>query len=166
MSGRMNACRTWPQLMRLVKTGKLISITPTILSPEIFMKGDAYKRKICGKPMHPWTCEANARALVEAMQAEEGWAVVGGFALGPNPVYPTKHVWVRKGNAHFDPTWSIPSTVPTITFSKVPNAKYHYFALPGIFPEGDVCHGRGIIYLLDKAEELGIELLENHPGEI
>jgi hypothetical protein len=153
-----------PQLMHLVESGKLISVTPTTLPSEIFLKGDAYKRETYGVPMHPRTCEPNARALVEAMQAEEGWAVVGGFAVGPTPEYPTRHVWVRKGDAHFDPTWSckIANTVPTITHIMVPIAEYHYFALPGVFPEGNVRGSRGLHYLLDMVDELGIELLENH----
>lgn len=71
----------------------------------------------------------DARELVEAMQGEEGWAVVGGFAVGPTPRYPTGHVWVRKGDAHFDPTWS-----RRLTYI-VPIAEYRYFALPGIFPD-------------------------------
>lgn len=163
----MEACRIWPHLMRLVESGKLISVTPAILSPEIFMKGDAHKRKTYGPPMHPRTCEANARALVEAMQAEEGWAVVGGFAVGPTPEYPTQHIWVRKGDAQFDPTWSckIAGTVPTVTHTMVSIAEYRYFALPGIFPDGEVLDVRGLDYLTEKAAELGIDLLENHQWE-
>jgi len=103
----MKACRNWPHLMGLVESGDLISVTPTIPSSEIFIRADAYKREIYGKNMHPRTCEPNARALVEAMPAKEGWAVVGGFAVGPIPKYPTKHVWVRKDDAHFDPIWSL-----------------------------------------------------------
>ena len=150
MSVRMNAYRIFPQLMHLVESGKLISVTPAILSPEIFMKGDTYKRAAYGVAMHPRTCEPNARALVEAMHAEEGWAVVGGFAIGPSPEYPTRHIWVRKDDTHFDPTWSYGSD-------------YRYFALPGIFPEGNVRSSRGLHYLSDVAAELGIELLEDHP---
>lgn len=151
--------------MRLVESGKLISVRPATLSSEIFMMGDAYKREVYRVPMHPRTCEPNARALVEAMQAEEGWAVVGGFAVGPIPEYPTSHVWVRKGDTHFDPTWSckIASSVPTITHFMVPIADYSYFALPGSFPDGGVRGSKGLHYLYDVAEELKIELLENHP---
>lgn len=168
MNLSMKSCRIWPHLMLLVDSGKLISVTPTIPSSEIFIRADAYKREIYGKTMHPRTCEPNARALVEAMPAGEGWAVVGGFAVGPSPEYPTRHVWVRKGDAHFDPTWSlnVVSFVPTFTYSQVPVAKYIYFALPGFFPEGDVRESKGLHYLTDMADELGIELLENHQFDI
>jgi hypothetical protein len=164
----MNVCRVWPHLMRLVESGSLISVAPTTLSSEIFTKADAHKRETYGKDMHPGTCEPNARALVEAMQAEKGWAVVGGFAVGPIPQYPTRHVWVRKGDAHFDPTWSlnIVSTVPTITYTMVPVAEYYYFALPGMFPEGEVLGRKGLNYLSEIAAELGIELLEDHLFDI
>ena len=147
----MEACRIWPHLLRLVESGHLLSVTPAIPSPEMFVKGDARKMEICGRPLHPWTCEINARALVEAMQDEEGWAVVGGFAIGPTPKYPVRHVWVRKGNDHFDPTWS-----RRLTYI-VPIAEYRYFALPGIFPDRD-----GLDYLTQQAAALGIDLLEDH----
>jgi hypothetical protein len=112
----------------------------------------------------PTTCEANARAIIEAMQDEEGWAVVGGFAIGESPDYPTQHVWVRKGDTHFDPTWSrkITNARPIITQIVVPIDKYRYFVLPGIFPDGDVLGRIGLNYLTEKAAELGIDLLEYH----
>ena len=149
--------------MRLVESGKLISVTPSIPSPEIFIRANEYKSENYGKNMHPRTCEPNARALVKAMPAEERWAVVGGFAVGPRPEYPTRHVWVRKDDSHFDPTWSlrVDSYAP-FTHSLVPVAEYSYFALPSIFPEGDVRESKGLHYLTDMAGELGIELLENH----
>jgi hypothetical protein len=113
--------------MRLVESGKLISVTPTIPSSEIFIRANAYKRENYGMNMHPRTCEPNAQAFAEAMQVEEGWTVVGGFAVGPIPKYPTKHIWVRKGDTHIDPTWSLRviSFEPTFTYSLMPIDDYN-----------------------------------------
>ena len=77
-------------------------------------------------------------------------------AIGPTPEYPVRHVWVRKGDAHFDPTWSrhIRDSVPPTQYHYffVPIAEYRYFALPGIFPDRD-----GLDYLTQQAAELEIE---------
>jgi hypothetical protein len=73
----------------------------------MFSKGDACKLSAYGRPLPPWTCEPNARCLVEAMRNDgDDWAVVGGFAIGPVAAYPVRHVWVRNGRVHFDPMWS------------------------------------------------------------
>lgn len=148
--------------MRLVEAGQLVRITPEIPSAEMFAKGDAYKMKVYGRPLHPRTCEPNARCLLEAMRAEGDWAVVGGFAIGPVPAYPVRHLWVRNGNVHFDPTWSrrITQFVPPAEYQYriVSISDYRYFALPTVFPDGN-----GLEYLTRQAATLGLELLEDHP---
>jgi hypothetical protein len=52
--------------------------------------------------------------------------------------------------------------MPSFTYRLGSIADYSYFALPGIFPEGDVRKSKGLRYLSEMAEELGIELLEDH----
>lgn len=149
----MNRHRVAAHLQRLVDAGELIPVTPAIPSREIFAKADA--RTVDERPMHPWTCEDNARAFVDAMRREgQEWDVVGGFGLGRKPInYARWHVWVCRGDVHLDPTWSrrLPETGPRM----VPLArftKYRYFALPGPFPEKD-----GLAYLSERARSLGVE---------
>jgi len=38
-------------------------------------------------------------------QGENDWHIVPGFAFNPECKKPLRHVWVRKGYGHYDPTW-------------------------------------------------------------
>jgi hypothetical protein len=96
------------------------------------------------------------------MGTDDDWAVVGGFAIGPVAAYPVRHVWVRNGAVHFDPTWSrrIIDFMPPARYQYrlVSIAEFRYFALPTTFPDGD-----GLDYLTQRAAALRLELLEDHP---
>jgi hypothetical protein len=149
--------------MGLVQAGRLLRVTPEVPSAEMLSRGDACKMSAYGRPLHPWTCEPNARCLVEAMRADgDDWAVVGGFAIGPVAAYPVRHVWVRNGGLHFDPTWSrrITHFMPPADYRyrMVSITDFRYFALPTSFPDRE-----GLDYLTRQAATLGLELLENHP---
>ena len=103
-----------------VESGRLIQVSVKIPPPGIFEVGDAWGEKTYGGSMCAFTCEANSRWIVEGMNArgELDWHIVGGFAfpvfpkwaLGPeddpSDNRPRIHVWVRRGDVHFDPTWS------------------------------------------------------------
>lgn len=160
----MEECRVWAHLMSVVKSGQLTLVTPEVPSAEMFWRGDARKMEVYERPIHPSTCEPNARCLVEAMRLnnDDGWSVVGGFAIGPIPTYPVRHIWVRNRGVHFDPTWSrrITHSPPPgdYRFRVVSLISYRYFVLPDSFPDSD-----GLEYLTRQAATLGVELLEDHP---
>lgn len=56
-----------------------------------------------------WFCQDNSMCVVKAMQeiGEFDWHVVPGFAKNPKLKEPTAHFWVRNGETHYDPTWSL-----------------------------------------------------------
>ena len=56
-----------------------------------------------------WFCQDNSMCVVKAMHeiGEFDWHVVPGFARNPRLEEPTAHFWVRKGEIHYDPTWSL-----------------------------------------------------------
>lgn len=160
----MEECKVWSRLMSLVNSGRLALARPEVPSPQMFSRADARKLEIYGRPIHPRTCEPNARCLVEAMRLnnDDAWSVVEGFAIGPIPTYPTRHVWVQKQGVHFDPTWSrrIMHSPPPgdYQFKLVSLDRFRYFALPAALPKVD-----GLQYLTRQASKLGVELLEDHP---
>src|SRR5437870_13800045 len=91
-----------------VRSGRLIPVSVGIPPTSVFAIGDARSAEVYKNPMNCYSCEDNSRCVVEGMNAlgASDWVVVGGFAFGPIPDFPTVHVWVRKGSTHFDPTWS------------------------------------------------------------
>ncbi len=93
----------------LERMGKLKRVHAKDISAEIRALGDAKKKTQDGQRMAGFQCELNARALIEAMteKGENDWHIVFGVAHGDDPLGPVAHVWTRKGDEHFDPTWSI-----------------------------------------------------------
>ncbi len=102
-----------------VDSGRLIQVSVRIPPPEVFEVGDAWGEKTYGGSMCAFTCEANSRWIVEGMNArgELDWHVVGGFAFPIFPEWlrdstelpdnrPRIHIWVRREDIYFDPTWS------------------------------------------------------------
>jgi hypothetical protein len=55
-------------------------------------------------------CADISVCALEAMResGETDWHIVPGFAFNPGCKDPHRHVWVRKGLLHYDPTWSRP----------------------------------------------------------
>ena len=108
-----------------VKDGLLEQVSVRVPSDEVFTVGDKRTEQEGGKRMTFGTCTGNSVCVVKGMEdkGESDWQVVGGFAffcqspeLGDNgpvdsPPIVVKHglrlhVWVKKGDTHFDPTWS------------------------------------------------------------
>jgi hypothetical protein len=80
-----------------------------VLQPDVRVLelGTAESRRRFKTDMGGFTCGDNSMCVVDAMLAagEAGWRVVPGFAVGGNCDLPSAHVWVAKGDRHFDPTW-------------------------------------------------------------
>ena len=125
-----------------VKDGLLEQVSGGVPSSEVFTIGDERTQQEGGKCMTFYTCAGNSVCVVKGMEdkGESGWGVVGGFAFfcqipkinDNNPVdsppIPVEHglrwhVWVKKGDIHFDPTWS------RFGDSKQDIAPNRYFAL-------------------------------------
>lgn len=124
-----------------VNAGRLVPVCMKIPPPEVFEVGDTWKEK----PMNASTCEANSRWIVEGMSArgESDWHIVGGFAFPLFPKWvrgteddppdnrPRIHVWVRRGDVHFDPTWA------RYAGKILDISQNRYFALVGVSLEDD-----------------------------
>lgn len=112
-----------------VKDGLLEQVSVSMPSDEVFTIGDERKQQEGGKRMTfglRGQCASNSVCVVKGMgdKGESGWEVVGGFALFRQtpeisddtdpvgiPPIPIEHgllchVWIKKGDTHFDPTWS------------------------------------------------------------
>ncbi len=106
-----------------VKEGLLEKVSVGIPSDEVFTIGDKKTQQEAGKGkrMVFGACVRNSVRVVKGMKdkGESGWEVVGGFAFfcqtleigGNDPVDSSEHglrchVWIKKDDAHFDPTWS------------------------------------------------------------
>ena len=110
-----------------VKNGLLEQVSVSVPSDEVFIIGDERTQQEGGQGMTFGTCAGNSVCVVKGMEdkGESGWEVVGGFAFfrqtpekirddkDPAGLPPThvehglgRHVWVKKGERHFDPTWS------------------------------------------------------------
>jgi hypothetical protein len=93
----------------LVRQGKLKRVDVQPISSRERALGDAKKRTQDNQRMAGGQCEPNVRALTAAMleAGENDWHAVFGIARGTDPRGPVAHAWVRKGDDHFDPTWSL-----------------------------------------------------------
>lgn len=62
-----------------------------------------------GLRMGAFTCAGNAFYMVNAMRrrGRVDWNIVAGLGVAPRLALPAWHVWVRRGNDHSDPTWSL-----------------------------------------------------------
>ena len=108
-----------------IKEGFLEQVRVRVPADEVFAIGDERTQQEGGQCMTSGTCAGNSVCVVKGMEErdESGWEVVGGFAffcqapeIGDNdpadspssPIEPRLrwHVWVKKGDTHFDPTWS------------------------------------------------------------
>ena len=108
-----------------VKNGLLEQVSVGVPSDEVFTIGDERTQQEGGQCMTFGTCGGNSVCVVKGMEerGESGWEVVGGFAFfcqtpetsdnapADSPPIPVEHglrwhVWVKKGERHFDPTWS------------------------------------------------------------
>jgi len=56
-------------------------------------------------------CQTNSICIVEAMfeKGRYDWHIVPGFGFNPHYQRFVRHVWVRNGSNHYDPTWSLKS---------------------------------------------------------
>lgn len=54
-------------------------------------------------------CADKSICFVNAMQEEDenDWHFVPGFTFRSDCKYPFRHVWIRNGKRHYDPTWYI-----------------------------------------------------------
>jgi hypothetical protein len=91
-----------------VLAGSLQEI-PNIKPPSVHVRalGDAKNKALRNYEMNIYFCWENSPSIVEAMKevGENDWRVVYGFAFGSGGrLY--GHVWVSKGDQHFDATWS------------------------------------------------------------
>ncbi len=60
-------------------------------------------------PMKAKHCQTNSICIVEAMikRGENNWHIVPGLGFEPVKRELVAHVWVRHGDHHYDPTWSL-----------------------------------------------------------
>ena len=108
-----------------VKDGLLEQVSVSVPSDEVFTIGDERTQQEGGQCMTFGTCAGNSVCVVKGMEerGESGWEVVGGFAFfcqtpetsdnvpADSPPIPVEHglrchVWVKRDDTHFDPTWS------------------------------------------------------------
>lgn len=104
-------------IKELEEKGSIIRVNVHRLPDPVKEYGDKRYDTIINKPlcnlkgMIGNDCSRNSICVVEAMHenGEDDWYVVPGFAFTPESgQYPLAHVWVRKGDMHYDPTWSLP----------------------------------------------------------
>jgi hypothetical protein len=97
-------------------------------------------------------CADKSICFVNAMQevGEIEWRFVPGFAFRSDCKYPFRHVWIRNGERHYDPTWYMNWSPEDIDYYQL----VHHFEVKKYRSGNDIVNqGNHILRLLGEFAE-------------